>query len=176
MEADGQRFDGFGIGGALEKENLGTIVGWASQELPEDRARHLLGISEPDDFFAAVEAGADTFDCVNPSRVARNAAIYSPDGRFNLTRAQFRRDFNPLVPGCGCYTCTHYSRAYLHHLYKAKEMLFSTLATIHNEHFTVQLVDRIRAAIETGDYADFKEETLGRFYAGKWGRSAGEKQ
>lgn len=176
MEADGQRFDGFGIGGALEKENLGTIVGWASQELPEDRARHLLGISEPDDFFAAVEAGADTFDCVNPSRVARNAAIYSPDGRFNLTRAQFRRDFNPLVPGCGCYTCTHYSRAYLHHLYKAKEMLFSTLATIHNEHFTVQLIDGIRAAIETGDYADFKEETLGRFYAGKWGRSAGEKQ
>ena len=173
MEPDGQRFDGFGIGGALEKENLGTIVGWASQELPEDRPRHLLGISEPDDFFAAVDAGADTFDCVNPSRVARNAAIYSPDGRFNLTRAQFRRDFSPLVPGCGCYTCTHYSRAYLHHLYKAKEMLFSTLATIHNEHFTVQLVDGIRAAIEAGDYADFKEETLGRFYAGKRGRSMG---
>ena len=78
------------------------------------------------------------------------------------------------MPGCGCYTCTHYSRAYLHHLYKAKEMLFSTLATIHNEHFTVQLVDGIRAAIEAGDYADyadFKEETLGRFYAGKWGRN-----
>ena len=108
------------------------------------------GVAEPDDLFAAVEAGADTFDCVNPSRVARNAAIYSPDGRFNLTRAQFRRDFNPLVLGCGCYTCTHYSRAYLHHLYKAKEMFFSTLATIHNEHFTVRLVDGIRAAIEAG--------------------------
>lgn len=170
MEVDGQRFDGFGIGGALEKENLGTIVGWVSEELPEDRARHLLGISEPDDFFAAVEAGADTFDCVNPSRVARNAAIYSPDGRFNLTRSQFKRDFEPLVPGCGCYTCTHYSRAYLHHLLKAKEMLFATLATIHNEYYTVQLVAGIRETMRSGDYLAFKEETLGRFYAGNWGK------
>ncbi|HET9126757.1 MAG TPA: tRNA guanosine transglycosylase, partial [Propionibacteriaceae bacterium] len=77
MDAAGHRFDGFGIGGALEKENLGTIVGWVSEELPRDRPRHLLGISEPDDFFAAIENGADTFDCVNPSRVARNGAIYT---------------------------------------------------------------------------------------------------
>lgn len=170
MEVNGQRFDGFGIGGALEKENLGTIVGWVSEELPEDRARHLLGISEPDDFFAAVEAGADTFDCVNPSRVARNAAIYSPDGRFNVTRQQFKRDFGPLVPGCACYTCTHYSRAYLHHAFKAKEMISSTLATIHNEYYTVQLVASIRRAMQDGTYAEFKAETLGRFYAGEWGR------
>lgn len=170
MEVNGQRFDGFGIGGALEKENLGTIVGWVSEELPEDRARHLLGISEPDDFFAAVEAGADTFDCVNPSRVARNAAIYSPDGRFNVTRQQFKRDFGPLVPGCECYTCTHYSRAYLHHAFKAKEMISSTLATIHNEYYTVQLVASIRRAMQDGTYAEFKAETLGRFYAGEWGR------
>ena len=170
MEVNGQRFDGFGIGGALEKENLGTIVGWVSEELPEDRARHLLGISEPDDFFAAVEAGADTFDCVNPSRVARNAAIYSPDGRFNVTRQQFKRDFSPLVPDCQCYTCTHYSRAYLHHAFKAKEMISSTLATIHNEYFTVQLVAGIRRAMADGAYTEFKKETLGRFYAGQWGR------
>ena len=160
-------FDGFGIGGALEKENLGTIVGWVSEELPEDRARHLLGISEPDDFFAAIESGADTFDCVNPSRVARNAAIYSPDGRFNITRAQFKRDFSPLVEGCGCYTCTHYSKAYIHHLFKAKEMLVNTLCTIHNEYFTVQLVASIRAALEDGTYEELKAETLGRFYAKK---------
>lgn len=170
MEIDGQRFDGFGIGGALEKENLGTIVGWVSEELPEDRARHLLGISRPDDFFVAVEAGADTFDCVDPSRTARNAAIYSPDGRFNIVRSQFRRDFNPLVEGCGCYTCTHYSRAYLHHAFKAKEMIAATLATIHNEYFTVQLVDSIRASIENGDYYEFKTETLGRFHSGNWGK------
>lgn len=170
MEIDGQRFDGFGIGGALEKENLGTIVGWVSEELPEDRARHLLGISRPDDFFVAVEAGADTFDCVDPSRTARNAAIYSPDGRFNIVRSQFRRDFSPLVEGCGCYTCTHYSRAYLHHAFKAKEMIAATLATIHNEYFTVQLVDSIRASIENGNYYEFKNETLGRFHSGNWGK------
>lgn len=167
MEVDGQRFDGFGIGGALEKENLATIVGWVSEELPEDRARHMLGISEPDDFFACIENGADTFDCVNPSRVARNAAIYSPDGRFNITRAEFKRDFSPLVDGCECYTCTHYSKAYIHHLFKAKEILSATLATIHNEHFTVKLVDSIRASIEDGTYWEFKDQVLGRFYATK---------
>ncbi|WP_124054446.1 tRNA guanosine(34) transglycosylase Tgt [Arcanobacterium ihumii] len=167
MEVEGQRFDGFGIGGALEKENLGTIVGWVSEELPEDRARHLLGISEPDDFFRAIESGADTFDCVNPSRVARNAAIYSPDGRFNITRAQFKRDFSPLVEGCECYTCTHYSKAYMHHTFKAKEMISSTLATIHNEYFTVTMVDKIRRSINEGYYEEFKKETLGRFYAKK---------
>ncbi|QTG75465.1 tRNA guanosine(34) transglycosylase Tgt [Trueperella pecoris] len=167
MEVDGQRFDGFGIGGALEKENLSTITSWVAQELPEDRARHMLGISEPDDFFACIESGADTFDCVNPSRVARNAAIYSPDGRFNLTRAEFKRDFTPLMEGCECYTCRNYTKAYIHHLFKAKEMLSSTLCTIHNEHFTVSLVDRIRASIENGTYWEFKEETLGRFYGAK---------
>ncbi|MDP9800821.1 queuine tRNA-ribosyltransferase [Arcanobacterium wilhelmae] len=164
MEVDGQRFDGFGVGGALEKENLGTIVGWVCEELPEDRARHLLGISEPDDFFNAVEAGADTFDCVNPSRVARNGAIYSPTGRFNITRAQFKRDFSPLVEGCECYTCTHYSKAYIHHLFKAKEMLVNTLTTIHNEYFTVHLVDQIRASMADGSYWDFKEQFLAGFY------------
>lgn len=164
MEVEGQRFDGFGIGGALEKKNLSTITAWVSEELPEDKARHMLGISEPDDFFACIESGADTFDCVNPSRVARNAAIYSPTGRFNVTRAEFKRDFSPLVEGCGCYTCRHYTKAYIHHLFKAKEMLSSTLCTIHNEHFTVNLVDQIRASIADGTYWEFKEEMLGRFY------------
>lgn len=164
MEVEGQRFDGFGIGGALEKENLSRITAWVSEELPEDRARHMLGISEPDDFFACIESGADTFDCVNPSRVARNAAIYSPTGRFNVTRAEFKRDFSPLVEGCECYTCRHYTKAYIHHLFKAKEMLSSTLCTIHNEHFTVNLVDQIRASIADGTYWEFKKEMLGRFY------------
>lgn len=164
MEIDGQHFDGFGVGGALEKENLGRIVRWVCEELPDDRARHLLGISEPDDFFNAVEAGADTFDCVNPSRVARNGAIYSPSGRFNITRAQFKRDFSPLVEGCECYTCTHYTKAYIHHLFKAKEMLVNTLTTIHNEYFTVRLVDQIRSSMEDGSYWDFKDEFLGGFY------------
>ena len=87
-----------------------------------------------------------------------------PTGRVNITRAEFKRDFRPLDDNCTCYTCTHYSRAYLHHLFKAKEMLSATLATIHNEHFTVQLVANIRKSIEEGYYEDFKTETLGRFY------------
>lgn len=165
LEVDGRSFDGFGIGGALEKENLGTIVGWVAEELPFDKPRHLLGISEPDDFFAAIAAGADTFDCVMPSRVARNAAIYTAQGRYNVNTAANRRSFTPLEEGCDCYTCTNYSRAYLHHLFKAKEMLASTLATIHNERFTVRLVDDIRASIEAGRFAEFREAFLGRFYA-----------
>jgi queuine tRNA-ribosyltransferase len=169
LEVDGARFDGYGIGGALEKENLGTIVGWVCSELPADKPRHLLGISEPDDFFAAIQAGADTFDCVMPSRVARNAAIYSIDGRFNVNTAGCRRDFGPLDATCDCYTCANYTRAYLHHLFKAKEMLGSTLATIHNERFTVRLVDDIRASIEDGTFAEFKAEFLGRFYSGQKG-------
>lgn len=167
LDAEGRTFDGFGLGGALEKENLGTIVGWCADELPFGKPRHLLGISEPDDLFAAVENGADTFDCVNPSRVARNSAVYTADGRYNLLTAVSRRHFGPIEDGCDCYTCAHYTRAYLHHLFKAKEMLASTLATIHNERFTVALVDRMRDSISAGDFAAFKADYLGRFYARK---------
>ncbi|MEA4943055.1 MAG: tRNA guanosine(34) transglycosylase Tgt [Propionicimonas sp.] len=167
LTVEGRTFDGFGIGGALEKENLGTIVGWVTDELPFDKPRHLLGISEPDDFFAAVAAGADTFDCVMPSRVARNGALYTPDGRFNVVTAANRRRFAPIDQDCDCYTCQHYTRAYLHHLFKAKEMLASTLATIHNERFTVRLVDDIRTSIEAGEFEAFRTEFLGRFYSGR---------
>lgn len=158
-------FDGYGVGGALEKENLGRIVGWVSDELPDDKPRHLLGISEPDDFFAAIENGADTFDCVSPSRVARNAAVYSPDGRYNLTVSANRRTFKPIDEECDCYTCANYTRAYLHHLFKAKEMLSSTLATIHNERFIIRLVDDIRASINDGRFDEFRRDFLGRYYA-----------
>ena len=158
-------FDGFGIGGALEKENLGTILGWCSDELPEDKPRHLLGISEPDDLFTGIENGADTFDCVSPTRVARNSAFYTPDGRWNLSNARFKRDFTPLVDGCDCYTCTNYTRAYIHHLFKAKEMVSATLISIHNERFIVRLVDDARAALADGTFYDLKAEVLGRYYA-----------
>ncbi len=158
-------FDGYGIGGALEKQNLATIVGWVSSELPEDKPRHLLGISEPDDLFAAVEAGADTFDCVSPSRVARNAAVYSATGRYNITGSRYRRDFTPIDADCDCYTCAHYTRAYLHHLFKAKEILASTLCTIHNERFIIRLVDDIRDSIDSGRFDELREHVLGRYYA-----------
>jgi len=157
--------DGFGIGGALEKANLGTIVRWVNEELPDNKPRHLLGISEPDDFFVAIANGADTFDCVTPSRVARNGAVYRRDGRFNVTAAVNRRTFEPIDPECSCYTCANYTRAYLHHLFKAKEMLSSTLATIHNEHFIVGLVDRIRQSIAENTFDEFRDDFLGRYYA-----------
>ncbi len=156
-------FDGFGIGGALDKNTLETIVRWVSEELPANKPRHLLGIGQPEDFFGGVEAGADTFDCVTASRVARNSAIYSKDGRFNISNARFRRSFEPVVAECDCYTCTHYTQAYLHHLVHAKEMLSNTLLTIHNEHFVVNLVASIREHILNDTYYEFKEEFLGRY-------------
>lgn len=161
----GLGFGGYGIGGALEKANLSTIVRWVNQELEEDKPKHLLGISEPDDIFAAVEQGIDTFDCVSPSRVARNGAIYSLDGRYNVTNSRFKTDFRPLDPETENYT-SQYTRAYIHHLFKAKEGLAATLATIHNEQFIVSLVARIRRSMLDGTYWEFKEEFLGRYYRG----------
>ncbi|WP_018019620.1 tRNA guanosine(34) transglycosylase Tgt [Corynebacterium ciconiae] len=168
QEAAGQRgFGGYGIGGALEKENLGTIVGWVCDELPEDRPRHLLGISEPDDIFTAVEAGADTFDCVAPTRLGRRGGVYTLDGRMNLAAARFKRDFSGIDEELGGYVSENYSRAYIHHLLKAKEFLAGTLCTMHNLYFMVGLVDRIRAALNGGYYYEFREEFMGRYYASK---------
>ncbi|MFM1797535.1 MAG: hypothetical protein RL733_1316, partial [Actinomycetota bacterium] len=112
MESSGISFDGFGMGGALDKSILGTIVSWMAEELPTNKPRHLLGIGEPADLFAGVENGADTFDCVAPTREARTSAVYSPDGRFNVSNGSYKRDFNPIDNECGCYTCANYSRAY----------------------------------------------------------------
>jgi queuine tRNA-ribosyltransferase len=160
----GLGFDGFGVGGAIEKENLGTIVRWVCEELPEDKPRHLLGISEPDDLFTAVENGCDTFDCVSPSRVARSSRVYAMTGRYNLLVAASRRDFGPIDPECDCYTCANYSKAYLHHLFKAKEYVAATLCTIHNERFTVRLVDDMREHLEAGTFREFRDDFLARFY------------
>ena len=163
MESSGISFDGFGIGGALDKSKLGTIVGWAVDELPDNKPRHLLGIGEPADLFAGVENGADTFDCVAPTREARTSAVYSATGRFNVSGGSYRKDFSPIDSECVCYTCKNYSRAYLNHLFRAKEILGPTLATIHNVHFIVNLVERMRLAIEAGNFLEFKSEFLGRY-------------
>ena len=167
MDMNGVQFDGFGLGGALDKENLGTIVSWMTEELPVNKPRHLLGIGEPDDLFVGVENGADTFDCVAPSRQARTSAVFTNDGRVNLTNSKYRTQFAPIDADCDCYTCTHYTAAYLNHLFHAKEMVASTLATIHNERYIVRLVDRMRESIENKTFYDFKADFLGRFYANK---------
>ncbi len=160
-------FDGYGLGGALRKENIGEIVRWMNEELPENKPRHMLGISEPDDIFACIENGADTFDCVSPARVARNGALYKRSGRVNITRAQFARDYTPFDTDCDCYTCTNYTSAYLHHLFQSGELLSKTLATIHNERFIVRLVDDIRASIADGTFFDFKRTFLANYYSKK---------
>jgi queuine tRNA-ribosyltransferase len=157
-------FDGFGLGGALDKNNLGTIVSWMNEELPTDKPRHLLGIGEPDDLFVGVQNGVDTFDCVAASRTARTGAIYTNDGRVNVTLASYKNDFSPLEIDCPCYTCTHYTKAYISHLFRAKEMLGSTLATIHNEYFIVNLVDQMRKSIIDGTFFELKEEFMTRYY------------
>lgn len=157
-------FDGYGIGGAIEKSRLGDIVRWTTEELPAAKPKHLLGISEPDDIFEAISAGMDTFDCVSPTRVARNGAVYTKDGRFNLTRAAFKTDFTELDPDCDCYTCASYTRAYLHHLLKAGERLAATLLSIHNEQFIITMVADIRAAIIDGSFEELRQQWLRRYY------------
>ncbi|WEV73973.1 tRNA guanosine(34) transglycosylase Tgt [Bifidobacterium sp. ESL0798] len=158
-------FDGVGIGGAIEKRVIGNTCAWICDEMPESRPRHVLGIAAVDDIFACVENGGDTFDCVAPARCARNGAIYTRDGRYNIKRAANKRDFGPLEEGCDCYTCTHYSRAYVDHLLRAHEINGATLATIHNERFFIKLLDDIRASIDGGYFEAFRDETLARYYA-----------
>lgn len=157
-------FDGYGIGGAIEKSKLGEIVRWVNDELPENKPRHLLGISEPNDMFEAVESGVDTFDCVSPTRVARNGAAYTLDGRINIGRAKYSEDFGKLDPECNCYTCQNYSRAYINHLLRAKERLASTLMSIHNETFIIKLVADMRNSIIDGSFTELKKSWLNRYY------------
>lgn len=169
MASSGISFDGFGIGGALDKEALGTIVSWVNEELPQDKPKHLLGIGAPEDLFVGVESGIDTFDCVLPSRIARTSSLYTMHGRFNVSNAPYRKAFVPIDEDCDCYTCANYTRAYLHHLFRSKEILAATLATIHNERFIVRLVDQMRQALIDGDFADMKAQFLGRYAVKKVG-------
>ena len=165
MQSCGRGFDGFGIGGSFDKEDMNTAVGWVNALLPEDKPRHLLGIGEPADLFGGIENGVDLFDCVAPTRMARNGTLHTKDGRINILNAQFREDFSPIEKECGCYTCTHYTRAYVAHLFRAKEMFAATLASIHNLYFIVNLVKKIRQSIFDGVFEEYKKSFLQRYYA-----------
>lgn len=157
-------FDGYGIGGALEKESMAEIINWVNTILPEHKPRHLLGISEPDDIFAAIEQGIDTFDCVSPTRVARNGAAYTPHGRVNMRGLKYREKFEPIMDNCDCYTCQHYTAAYICHLLHAKETLAGTLLSIHNERLIIKLVDDIRASLKDDTFYEFRDQFLADYY------------
>ncbi len=156
-------FDGYGIGGSFTKEDMGLTVKCATENLPEGKPRHLLGIGEPIDFFVGVEYGIDTFDCVTASRVARNGAIYTRDGRINITNAKYKTDMSKVCEDVNCYAHA-YTKSYLHHLFKSEEILASTMASIHNLHFITHLVMDIRKSILENHFFEFKAEFCDRYY------------
>lgn len=166
-------FDGFGIGGVFEPGEVSSTVRWINETLPENKPRHLLGMgSQPADLFLGVQYGIDTFDCVAPTRQARNGALYTYDGRINIKNSQYSTDFKPIDENCDCYACKNFTRAYVHHLFRAEEILGLTLASIHNERFVVRTVDDIRKSIEDGNFFDHKRDFLEKYYgvdeAGKY--------
>ena len=160
----GMDFDGFGIGGSFDKEDIYTAVGWVNDILPKGKPRHLLGIGEPADLFGGIENGIDTFDCVSPTRIARNGSLYTRKGRINILNAKYTKDFTKVDEKCECYTCKHYTSAYLSHLFRSKEILGATLASIHNLYFIVNLVKEIRQSILDNKFFEFKEEFLKGYY------------
>lgn len=162
-------FPGVAIGGSLgkSKRDMYDILDWTLPLINDDKPRHLLGIGEISDLFAGVARGIDTFDCVAPTRMARNGGVYiSPKNggtpknhfRINIPAAKFRDEAEPIDPDCDCYTCTHHSRAYVRHLFSASETLGPRLATIHNLHFILNLMKEIRAAITTASLSDLAEK------------------
>jgi queuine tRNA-ribosyltransferase len=157
-------FDGYGIGGSFTKDDIATAVSWVNALLPEDKPRHLLGIGEPRDLFDAVEAGCDLFDCIAPTRMARHGTLYTHDGRLNIRNAKFVNDFDTIEQDCSCYTCTHHTRAYLAHLFRADEMTAASLASIHNLHFILRLVEKMRESIINETFFDFKKSFCTRYY------------
>ena len=163
-----KHFDGFGIGGIFQPEEIPEVLTWVNETLPEDKPRHLLGMgAQPADLFLGVEYGIDTFDCVAPTRQARNAALFTYSGRMNIKNAQFKEDFAPIDADCECYTCRNYTRAYLNHLFRADEILASTLASIHNEFFVINTVDKIRESLENGTFFEYKKDFLTKYYGEK---------
>ncbi len=164
-------FDGYGIGGVFEPAEIPTTVKWVNETLPEGKPRHLLGMgAQPADLFLGVQYGVDTFDCVAPTRQARNGALFTTDGRINIKNNQYIDDFTPIDAECDCYACKNFTKSYVNHLLRSDEMFGFTLASIHNERFVVSLVDNIRESIENGNFFDYKREFLTKYY----GKAAAE--
>ena len=158
-------FPGHGIGGLSvgeTKSELHATLELLDGILPEDKPRYLMGVGTPVDLIQGIRRGIDIFDCVLPTRLARHNAALTSTGRLNLVNAGFARDEQPVEPGCTCYTCTHFSRAYLRHLILAREMLAATLLSIHNLHTLLNLCTQIRESIVAGRFNQFAENYLER--------------
>ena len=159
---------GYAIGGLSvgeTKADMHAMLEVTAPLLPADRPRYLMGVGSPEDLFEGVARGIDLFDCVLPTRIARNGAVLTRHGRLNLRNAQHADDPRPIEEGCACYACRNFSRAYLRHLVVAKEILGLRLTTIHNLHFTLELMRQIRASILGGTFAAFKDEFLAHYQA-----------
>jgi tRNA-guanine transglycosylase len=161
-------FDGFAIGGVSvgeSKKEMEQVLSWVTPMLPDDKPRHLLGVGEIDDIFTLISYGIDTFDCVQPTRLARMGKLFhpfEPDFIFDITKQVYADDTKPIDESCQCYTCKQYSRAYLHHLFRVRELLGYRLATIHNLYFIHGLVSQIRNAIGKGTFPELTREWLER--------------
>lgn len=157
-------FPGFGIGGYSVGEDhevmFETLAPLVEEEMPKDKPRYLMGVGNPTTLVRAVGHGVDLFDCVLPTRTARTGTIFSSQGRINLRNACHKSDFGPLDPACSCPACQGFSRAYVHHLIKTKEMVGLTLCSIHNLHYLIDLMRRARLSIEQGQYRQFIDEWM----------------
>jgi queuine tRNA-ribosyltransferase len=162
-------FDGYALGGLSvgeSKEDMYRVLDQVAHQMPESTPRYLMGVGEPEDLLAGIEAGVDMFDCVMPTRNARNGNLFTSRGRVVIKQAQYRDDEQPLDPECHCSTCRNYSRAYLRHLYLSKEILSTRLNTLHNLHFYLQLVRNARNAIQEQRYDAFKWQMLQKMQGG----------
>ena len=156
-------FDGYAIGGLSvgeSNEEMYRVTRHIAPRMPSDLPRYLMGVGEPRDLLEGVEAGVDMFDCVLPTRNARNGSLFTSHGKISIKQARFREDPKPLDPECQCNTCQHYSRAYLRHLYLSGEILGMRLNTMHNLHFFLNLMKNARNAILENRFAAFKKEFL----------------
>jgi queuine tRNA-ribosyltransferase len=152
-------FDGYAVGGLSvdePKEIMYEIIEYLGEAMPEDKPRYLMGVGELSDVLYAVEKGFDMFDCVMPTRNARNGTLFTSQGRLSIKRSEFKYDNSPLDPECECYTCRNFSRSYLRHLFLTKEILSMRLNTIHNLYFYLNFFRKMRKAIEEGRFEEFK--------------------
>ncbi len=158
-------FDGYALGGLSvgePNELMYDLTEFTTALLPEDQPRYLMGVGTPEDLVESVWRGIDMFDCVMPTRNARNGMLFTSTGRIVIKNSRFSDDGGPVDPECGCYTCRNYSRAYLRHLYMAREILAPVLNTIHNLHYFVDLMQQMREAIEEDRLAAFRHEFYNR--------------